>query len=167
MEEPLVFNYNSDNTYHTAPSTGRVKVLELIPIDSDSNTKEVKKVEGYNLCGCGQASHPILLSSDKNISVAENAIPIRIQVECVTFSDFLFFLSRLSPKHPFTCQNGLISYVILIILILYYLHIHSSFILSLKIITHDSYQRRDLYLSLSTLGHPEHRGHRNPGPEDT
>ena len=34
-----------------------------------------------DLCGCGRASHPILLSSDDNISVAENTIPIRIQVE--------------------------------------------------------------------------------------
>ena len=76
-----MFNYNSDDAYHTAPSTGRVKVLELIPIDLDLNAKEVKKVDRYNLCGCGGASHPILLSSDDNISVVENAIPIRIQVE--------------------------------------------------------------------------------------
>ena len=81
VEEPLVFNYDSDDAYCTAPSTGRVKVLELIPIDSDSNVKGVKKVDGYNSCGCGRASHPILLSSDDNVSVVENAIPIRIQVE--------------------------------------------------------------------------------------
>ena len=81
-EEPLVFNYNSDDTYHTAPSTGGVKVLELILINSDSNIKEVKKTDGYNSCGCGRTSYPILLSSDDNVSVAENAIPIRIQVEC-------------------------------------------------------------------------------------
>ena len=81
VEEPLVF-YDLDDAYRTAPSTGGVKALELIPIDSDSNVEEVKKVEGYNLCGCGCASHPILLSSDDNISVVENAIPIRIQVEC-------------------------------------------------------------------------------------
>ena len=81
MEEPLVFNYDSDDAYHTAPSTGGVKVLELIPIDSDSNVKEVKKTDGYNSCGCGRVSHPILLSSDDNISVVENVIPIRIQVE--------------------------------------------------------------------------------------
>ena len=82
VEEPLVSNYNSDDTYCTAPSTGRVKVLELIPIDSDSNAEEVKKVDEYNSCGCGHASHPILLSSNNNILVVENAIPIRIQVEC-------------------------------------------------------------------------------------
>ena len=82
VEEPLVFNYDSDDAYHTAPSTGGVKVLELIPIDLTSGDKEVKKAEGYNSCGCGCASHPILLSSDDNVSVAENTIPIRIQVEC-------------------------------------------------------------------------------------
>ena len=82
VEEPLVFNYDSGDTYCTAPSTGSVKVLELIPIDLDSNTEEVKKVDGYNSCGCGRASHPILLSSDNNVSVAENAIPVRIQVKC-------------------------------------------------------------------------------------
>ena len=81
MEEPLVFNYDSDDTYRMAPSTGGAKVLELIPIDSDSNAEEVKKVDEYNSCGCGCASHPILLSSDNNVSVVENAIPIRIQVE--------------------------------------------------------------------------------------
>ena len=81
VEEPLVFNYNSDNAYCMAPSTGGVKVLELIPIDLDSNVKEVKKVDGYNSCGCGHASHPILLSSNDNVSVVENTIPIRIQVE--------------------------------------------------------------------------------------
>ena len=53
VEEPLVFNYDSDDAYHTAPSTGRVKVLELIPINLDSNAEEVKKAEGYNSCRCG------------------------------------------------------------------------------------------------------------------
>ena len=81
VEEPLVFNYDSDNAYCTAPSTGGVKVLELIPIDSDSNVEEVKKADEYNLCGCRHASHPILLSSDNNVSVVENTIPIKIQVE--------------------------------------------------------------------------------------
>ena len=81
VEEPLVFNYDSDNAYHTAPSTGRAKVLELIPINLDSNAKEVKKTEGYNSCGCRHASHPILLSSNDNVLVVENTIPIRIQVE--------------------------------------------------------------------------------------
>ena len=81
VEEPLVFNYDSDNTYHTAPSTSGVKVLKLIPINSNPEDREVKKMEGYKSCGCGCASHPILLSSDNNVSVAENTIPIRIQVE--------------------------------------------------------------------------------------
>ena len=53
VEEPLVFNYDLDDAYCTAPSTSGVKVLELIPINLDSNAKEVKKVEGYNLCRCG------------------------------------------------------------------------------------------------------------------
>ena len=77
----MVFNYDLDNTYCTAPSTGGVKVLELIPINSNPEDEEVNKAEGYEPCGCGCASHPILLSSDDNILVAENAIPIRIQVE--------------------------------------------------------------------------------------
>ena len=67
--------------HHPLPPVGGVKVLELIPIDLDLNAEQVKKAEGYNSCRCGQASHPILLSSDDNVSVAENAIPIRIQVE--------------------------------------------------------------------------------------
>ena len=87
VEEPLVFNYNLDDAYCMAPSTSRVKVPELIPINLDLNVKEVKKVDRYNSCGCGCASHPILLSSDNNISVAENAIPIRIQVECSPSTD--------------------------------------------------------------------------------
>ena len=78
VEEPLVSNYDWDDAYRTAPSTGSVKVLELIPIDSDLNAEEVKKVNGYNSCGCGHASHPILLSSNDNVSVVENAVPIRI-----------------------------------------------------------------------------------------
>ena len=82
MEEPLVFNYDLDNANCTAQSTGSVKVLELIPIDSDSNVEEVKKADRYNSCGCRCASYPILLSSDDNVLVVENAIPIRIQVEC-------------------------------------------------------------------------------------
>ena len=53
MEEPLVFNYDLDNAYCMAPSIGRVKVLELIPINLDSNAEEVKKGEGYNLCRYG------------------------------------------------------------------------------------------------------------------
>ena len=81
VEEPLVFNYDSDDAYCTALSTSGVKVLELIPIDSDSNVEEVKKTDGYNSCGCRCASHPILLSSDDNVSVAENTVLIRIQVE--------------------------------------------------------------------------------------
>ena len=81
VEEPLVFNYDSDDAYRMAPSTGGVKVLELIPINLDSNVEEVKKTDGYNSCGCRCASHPILLSSDDNILVVENAVPIRIQVE--------------------------------------------------------------------------------------
>ena len=35
VEEPLVFNYDSDDIYCMAPSTGGVKVLELISIDSN------------------------------------------------------------------------------------------------------------------------------------
>ena len=81
MKEPLVFNYDLDNTYCMAPSIGGVKVLELISINSNPEDEEVKKVEGYESCGYGCASHPILLSSDNNILVAENTIPIRIQVE--------------------------------------------------------------------------------------
>ena len=87
MEELLVFNYDLDDTYHMAPSMGRVKVLELIPIDSNPEDGEAKKVEGYKPCRCGHASHPILLSSDDNILVAENTIPIRIQVECSPLAD--------------------------------------------------------------------------------
>ena len=87
MEKPFVFNYDSDDTYHTAPSTGGVKVLKLIPIDLNPEDKEVKKMEGYEPCGCGCASHPILLSSDDNVLVAENTIPIRIQVECSPLAD--------------------------------------------------------------------------------
>ena len=81
VEKPLVFNYNLDNAYHMTPSTGGVKVLKLIPIDSNLEDREVKKMEGYELYGCSCASHPILLSSDDNILVVENTIPIRIQVE--------------------------------------------------------------------------------------
>ena len=76
-----MFNYNSDDTYHMAPSTGRVKVFKLIPIDSNPEDREVKKMGDYESCGCGHTSHPILLSSDDNILVVENTIPIRIQVE--------------------------------------------------------------------------------------
>ena len=108
VEESSVFNYNSDNTYCMALSMGRVKILELIPIDSNLEDREVKKLEGYKLCGCGCASHPILLSSDDNILVAENAIPIRIQVEHSPPTDQVVSgqcYIRLSgvihtPKHP-------------------------------------------------------------------
>ena len=77
----MVFNYDLDNTYCMAPSTGGVKVLKLIPINSNLEDREVKKMEGYEPCRCSCASHPILLSNDDNISVAENTVPIRIQVE--------------------------------------------------------------------------------------
>ena len=87
VEELLVFNYDSDNAYHTAPSIGRVKVLELIPIDSTSGDEETKKMEGYEPYRCGCASHPILLSSDDNVLVAENTISIRIQVERSSLAD--------------------------------------------------------------------------------
>ena len=52
-KESLVFNYDSDDAYYTAPSTGRVKALKLIPIDSDPEGREVKKTEGYKSCRCG------------------------------------------------------------------------------------------------------------------
>ena len=98
----MVFNYDSDDTYCMAPSTGGVKVLELIPINSDSNVEEVKKTDGYNSCGCGHASHPILLSSDDNVSVAENAIPIRIQVERSPPAD------RVVSDQRCICSSGVI-----------------------------------------------------------
>ena len=79
----------------------------------------------------------------------------------VTFSAPFHFFSRLSPKRPFTCQHELI---LSCYLILSYLHTPLSFILSLKIIAHDSYQDKEIYLS--TLGHPVHRGHRTREPED-
>ena len=77
-----MFNYDSDDAYHMAPSTGRARVLKLIPINSNLEDEEVKKTGSYKSCGCGCTSHPILLSSDDNILVVENTIPIGIQVEC-------------------------------------------------------------------------------------
>ena len=107
--ELLVFDYNSDNVYYTAPSTGGTKVLELIPINSDLEGGEVKKEGGYKFCGCSCTSHPILLSSDENVLVAENIVPVRIQVECPLPKDQVMSqhcIHSLGPIHTPKCVHS-------------------------------------------------------------
>ena len=73
-------------------------------------------MDGYNSCGYGYASHPILLSSDNNVSVAENTVPIRIQVEHSPPADRVVSQQRCIRSsgvicHPKCTHSSKLSYI--------------------------------------------------------
>ena len=123
-------------------SSDEMKNLKKITIGGAESKRKGDNLWKFVRCGGGGYSHLI----------------------SVTFSDFFLSPSWLSPKCPFTCQT--FNFICYSYLILSY-HTPSSFILSLKIIAHNLYQKGGLYPSLSILGHLEHRGHHILGPEDT
>ena len=78
-EESEGLEYASEDEYKTAPGTSEMVVMELIPIEQDLESSGILQ-EVRELCGCGLEDHPIIISEDKVI-VAENVIPVWIQVE--------------------------------------------------------------------------------------
>ena len=79
-EESEGLEYASDDEYKTVPGTSKVVVRELIPIERDLESREVMQ-EAKESCGCSLEDYPIFISEDK-VTIAENAIPIQMQVEC-------------------------------------------------------------------------------------
>jgi len=78
-EESEELEYALEDEYWTAPGTGEVMVMELIPLEQDPEEGEIPS-EVQETCGCGLPDHPIVIE-DNNVSVVENAVAIPIRVE--------------------------------------------------------------------------------------
>jgi len=97
-EESEELEYTSEGEYRTVPGTGEVMVTELIPIEQDLESRGIPS-EVQEACGCGLPDHPIEIS-DHAVTVAENIIPVRIQVERSSPEDRVVSLPPIPTSKP-------------------------------------------------------------------
>ena len=91
--------YVLEGEYRTAPGTGEVMVTELVPIEQDLEGRGIPS-EVQEACGCGLPDHLIEIS-DNEITMAENFIPVQIQVEhCFSPEDRVVSLPPICSSQP-------------------------------------------------------------------
>jgi len=100
-EESDDLEYASDGKYNIVPGTGEVVVRELVPIKQDLEGGRIPQ-DVQEACGCRLLDHPVIIS-DNEVTVAENVIPVRIQVECLSPADCVVSpppcIGSLKPSH--------------------------------------------------------------------
>jgi len=84
-EESDSLEYVSDGEYKTAPGMSEVVVRELVPIKQDLESKGILQ-EVQEACGRGLLDHLVVIFDDE-VTVAENVMPVWIQVECLMPED--------------------------------------------------------------------------------
>jgi len=97
-EESEGLEYASEDEYRMAPGTGKVVVIELVPLEQNPEGGEILS-EVQETCGCGLPDHPIVIEDD-NVSVAENVVAIPIRVECPLSED------RVVSNQHAVCSSG-------------------------------------------------------------